>query len=230
MLLPFESFWTFLVLARNIMEKPKAREGPSLLDDRRANGANTEASNDGDGLVVDDKRRPRRQHVLSTASTHAAYTGVPTPAAGVQCASQLSPMVAQTTNVAAATLQSPPSSSMPLPGVPLGDPDEHDCEEEEIDEPMTPSSTTSVSGPLHMPAASAAAAAMTASGDDGSMIRPMDIICGRGSRVTHPGNQRFRALVQKHKDAYQQAQRRDDKTRITQGIVDTLTRGPEPSR
>jgi hypothetical protein len=61
-------------------------------------------------------------------------------------------------------------------------------------------------------------------------VQPMDIVCGRGSRVAHPGNQRFRKIVLDYKEAYQKAQRRDDKTRITQEIVEALRSGPEPSR
>jgi hypothetical protein len=61
-------------------------------------------------------------------------------------------------------------------------------------------------------------------------VQPMDIICGRGSRVAHPGNQRFRKAVLERKAEYQKAQRRDDKTRITHEIVETLRSGPEPSR
>lgn len=57
--------------------------------------------------------------------------------------------------------------------------------------------------------------------------RPMDIICGRGSRMTHPGNQRFRSLVLERKEIYQQSTRREDKTRITLEIVQQLL-APEP--
>ena len=61
-------------------------------------------------------------------------------------------------------------------------------------------------------------------------VQPMDIICGRGSRVAHPGNQRFRKVVLERKVEYQKAQRRDEKTRITHEIVETLRSDPEPSR
>jgi len=59
---------------------------------------------------------------------------------------------------------------------------------------------------------------------------PMDVICGRGKSVSHPGNQRFRELVAERKDEYQRARRRDDKTKITFEIVEELRRGIEPSR
>lgn len=60
--------------------------------------------------------------------------------------------------------------------------------------------------------------------------RPMDIICGRGSRITHPGNKRFRQVVMEQKELYQRATRREDKTRITLDIVQRLMAGEEPSR
>jgi hypothetical protein len=59
---------------------------------------------------------------------------------------------------------------------------------------------------------------------------PMDVICGRGKSVSHPGNQRFRRLILAKKEAYQKAKRRDEKTRITFEIVVELRRGSEPSR
>ena len=39
---------------------------------------------------------------------------------------------------------------------------------------------------------------MSASTPRGELVhepKPMDIICGRGSRITHPGNKRFRLIV-----------------------------------
>lgn len=60
--------------------------------------------------------------------------------------------------------------------------------------------------------------------------RPMDVICGRGSRISHPGNQRFRKLVSEQKGAYQRAARREDKTKITLDIVQRLMRCEDPSR
>jgi hypothetical protein len=54
---------------------------------------------------------------------------------------------------------------------------------------------------------------------------PMDIICGRGKSISHPGNQRFRRMILAKKEAYQKARRRDEKTRITFEIVVELRRG-----
>lgn len=60
---------------------------------------------------------------------------------------------------------------------------------------------------------------------------PTDVICGRGKMtVTHPGNLRFRQLVMGKKDVYQKAKRRDDKTRITFELVQTVRNGPEGGR
>lgn len=42
---------------------------------------------------------------------------------------------------------------------------------------------------------------------------------------SHPGNRRFRELVMEKKQAYQRARRRDDKTRITFELVQTLRDG-----
>lgn len=55
---------------------------------------------------------------------------------------------------------------------------------------------------------------------------PVDVICGRGKMTSsHPGNRRFRELVLEKKQAYQRARRRDDKTRITFELVQTLRDG-----
>ncbi len=55
---------------------------------------------------------------------------------------------------------------------------------------------------------------------------PEDVICGRGQMTSsHPGNRRFRELVLDKKQAYQRARRRDDKTRITSELVQTLREG-----
>lgn len=55
---------------------------------------------------------------------------------------------------------------------------------------------------------------------------PEDVICGRGKMTSsHPGNRRFRELVLEKKQAYQRARRRDDKTRITSELVQTLREG-----
>jgi hypothetical protein len=52
---------------------------------------------------------------------------------------------------------------------------------------------------------------------------PNDVICGRGKMTSlHPANRRFRELVNQHKDAYQRAKRREEKTRITYDLVDKL--------
>lgn len=60
---------------------------------------------------------------------------------------------------------------------------------------------------------------------------PSDVICGRGKMtVAHPGNRRFRVLVRERKNDYQKATRRDDKTRITQELVQSLRNGPEGGR
>lgn len=57
-----------------------------------------------------------------------------------------------------------------------------------------------------------------------------DVICGRGKSVTHPGNLKFRQLVQARKEEYKLAKRRDEKTRIAFEIVETLRNGSEGSR
>ena len=57
-----------------------------------------------------------------------------------------------------------------------------------------------------------------------------DVICGRGKSVTHPGNLKFRQLVQARKEEYKQAKRRDEKTRIAFEIVETLRNGAAGSR
>ena len=57
-----------------------------------------------------------------------------------------------------------------------------------------------------------------------------DVVCGRGKSVTHPGNLKFRQLVQARKEEYKQAKRRDEKTRIAFEIVEALRNGAEGSR
>ena len=57
-----------------------------------------------------------------------------------------------------------------------------------------------------------------------------DVICGRGKSVTHPGNLKFRYLVQARKEEYKLAKRRDEKTRIAFEIVEALRNGAEASR
>jgi hypothetical protein len=50
-----------------------------------------------------------------------------------------------------------------------------------------------------------------------------DILCGRGrSTSEHPANVQFRALVSQNQLAYQMAKRREEKTRITEELVDYL--------
>ena len=44
--------------------------------------------------------------------------------------------------------------------------------------------------------------------------RPTDIFCGRGKYMSHPGNKRFQAVIDRHRAAYQQADKRDDKSAI----------------
>lgn len=58
-----------------------------------------------------------------------------------------------------------------------------------------------------------------------STPEPMDVICGRGKSICHPGNQRFRRMILAKKESYQKARRRDEKTRITFEIVVELRRG-----
>ena len=57
-----------------------------------------------------------------------------------------------------------------------------------------------------------------------------DVICGRGKSVTHPGNLKFRQLVQAREEEYKLAKRRDEKTRIAFEIVEALRSGTEASR
>lgn len=59
---------------------------------------------------------------------------------------------------------------------------------------------------------------------------PMDVICGRGKNIAHPGNRRFHLLVSSKKQAYQHAKRREEKTNITTEILQQLRSGPEASR
>lgn len=84
-------------------------------------------------------------------------------------------------------------------------------------------------GDQHMESSSASSSAAPR-GEVVAEPLPMDVICGRGSRITHPGNQRFRKLVAEQKDTYQRAKRREDKTKITLDIVQKLMRCEEPSR
>ena len=64
-----------------------------------------------------------------------------------------------------------------------------------------------------------------------TLPQPIDIICGRGSRVSsNPGNHRFRIIVEQRKVEYQCAVRREEKSRITMEVIHQLTQGPRPSR
>lgn len=50
-----------------------------------------------------------------------------------------------------------------------------------------------------------------------------DILCGRGrSTSDHAANVRFRTLVSQHQKAYQVARRREEKSRITEELVNNL--------
>jgi len=52
-----------------------------------------------------------------------------------------------------------------------------------------------------------------------------DVVCGRDKwSQEHPGNQRFRGFVQSHRDRYQGAQRRADKTCITNEVISLVHR------
>jgi len=59
---------------------------------------------------------------------------------------------------------------------------------------------------------------------------PEDVICGRGKSIAHPGNQLLATLIKARKEEYQKALRRDDKTRITFEIVQSMRQGPNPAR
>lgn len=52
-----------------------------------------------------------------------------------------------------------------------------------------------------------------------------DIICGR-DRIAHfhPGNHRFRQLIHAYREVYQFASRRDEKSKITQTVIETVRR------
>jgi hypothetical protein len=63
-----------------------------------------------------------------------------------------------------------------------------------------------------------------------AMPQPMDVLCGRGKSVTRPGHAQFHAVVNSHKEAYQQAKRREEKTQITLQVANELQSGPNPVR
>lgn len=53
-----------------------------------------------------------------------------------------------------------------------------------------------------------------------STVQPKDVLCGRDRRAhNHPGNKRFRTIVQSYREKYQNAPRREDKNRITNEII-----------
>eukprot|EP00977_Amphora_coffeiformis_P000823 scaffold175_cov177-Amphora_coffeaeformis.AAC.25 len=60
--------------------------------------------------------------------------------------------------------------------------------------------------------------------------KPEDIICGRGSKGSHPGNKRFRQIVMEQRDLYQKATKREEKTKITLDIVQRLMSCKKPAR
>ena len=54
-------------------------------------------------------------------------------------------------------------------------------------------------------------------------IKPVDILCGRDKMShAHSGNKRFRAMIEKHREEYQNARSRDTKTNITIRLVDHI--------
>jgi len=58
-----------------------------------------------------------------------------------------------------------------------------------------------------------------------------DLICGRGGKVNaHPGNQRFRSLVNDRKEAYTRAQAKGEKNAIAQSILQVLFSLNPPGR
>lgn len=51
-------------------------------------------------------------------------------------------------------------------------------------------------------------------------LNAYDVVCGRDKLShSHPGNKRFRRIIQSYREKYQTASRREDKTRITGEIV-----------
>lgn len=62
-------------------------------------------------------------------------------------------------------------------------------------------------------------------------ITELDILCGRGTKYCHHrGNKRYHLLVQVHCGAYRQAQSKDDKTKISRSIVESLRNSSPPAR
>ena len=59
--------------------------------------------------------------------------------------------------------------------------------------------------------------------EDGSAVGRDDIMCGRDRFIhSHPGNHRFRRLISDYRERYQSAKHRDEKTRMTTEVVDTV--------
>ena len=59
-------------------------------------------------------------------------------------------------------------------------------------------------------------------GDDFSP-NTFDIICGRDRLAfNHPGNRRFRVIVKIHRERYQTCKSRDEKSKITDEIIDSI--------
>jgi hypothetical protein len=54
-------------------------------------------------------------------------------------------------------------------------------------------------------------------------ITDLDVYCGRDKRSqSHPGNKRFRDLINAHRERYQSASLREHKTRITSDVIDIV--------
>jgi len=54
-------------------------------------------------------------------------------------------------------------------------------------------------------------------------INDKDVYCGRDKRShIHPGNKRFRKLITEHRESYQTAVLREEKTRITAQIIEIV--------
>jgi hypothetical protein len=58
--------------------------------------------------------------------------------------------------------------------------------------------------------------------------RPMDIFCGRGKFVRHPGNKRFQSIIERHRTAYQETNEREEKSSITSQVIQDLQTNLEP--
>jgi len=64
---------------------------------------------------------------------------------------------------------------------------------------------------------------MDTSSPDDFGVGPNDIICSRNSKVhRNPGNQRYNAIIQEHREAYQTTQSRDAKVRLTRTVLQTV--------